>query len=147
MTTDIGQEYTVIGWCKNRDLLNDERLLKGLLTDVCKEINMRPLRAIGVDVPIALEKMKAEQFEDEGGSSAVLILSTSHASIHGWPERDQTREDGAFFWLSVGSCRGFDSRKVDAVINPMLHVTEADRFGRYISIMDGKFSSMEEARR
>lgn len=146
MVTNIGQEYTIIGWCRNRDLLNDEQLLQGLLEDICSKIDMRPLKSLGVNVPLELEKKEAEKFEDEGGSSASLILSTSHANIHGWPARDQTRDDGGFFWLTVGSCRGFDSTQVDSVIDRVLHVTDADRFERFISLVDGEFRTNERRR-
>jgi S-adenosylmethionine/arginine decarboxylase-like enzyme len=135
----IGQEYTVIGWCNNRSILGDKILLKGLLHDICHHISMQPLDSISVNVPVELKKLDKEQFEDEGGATASLILSTSHASIHGWPERDNERKDGGFFWFTVGSCRSFDSDIVDRILGTMLQVTKADRLSRWISIINGEF--------
>lgn len=156
----IGQEYTVIGWCKNRILLQDKDLLQSLLVDICAGIKMQPLGSIGVNVPVELEKLDKVLFEDEGGSTsgvlsmrlvlarkpelasqASLILSTSHANIHGWPERDAEREDGGFFWFTVGSCRSFDPKIVDEMLSSALHVTEADKNERYVSIVGGHFVS------
>lgn len=137
----IGQEYTIIGWCKNRLILQDKDLLQSLLEDICQRITMRSLGSMGVNVPVELDKLGKEKFEDEGGSTASLILSTSHANIHGWPERDSEREDGAFFWFTVGSCRSFDPDVVDMVLDKTLHVTEADRSKRWVNIIDGKFLS------
>lgn len=159
----IGQEYTVIGWCKNRLILQDKDLLQSLLVDICDGIKMRSLGSIGVDVPVELEKLDEVLFEDEGGSTsgvlavrvvwdrlavkpeqasqASLVLSTSHANIHGWPERDTEREDGGFFWFTVGSCRSFDPKTVDEMLTSALHVTDANKSERYISIIDGRFVS------
>jgi S-adenosylmethionine/arginine decarboxylase-like enzyme len=147
---NIGQEFTVFGWCKNKTLLNDEQLLQVLLSDICSAIDMRPLAMLGVNVPLELEKANALQFEDEGGSSASaiatkfasLVLSTSHAHIHGWPERED-REDGGFFWFSVGSCRTFDADKVDELLTKTLHVTHSHKSQRWVSIVDGEFKTSD----
>lgn len=147
----IGQEYTVIGWCKNRLILQDKGLLQSLLVDICQRISMQPLGSIGVDVPVELERLGKEQFEDEGGSTssvlaakanqASLVLSTSHANIHGWPERDNEREDGGFFWFTVGSCRSFEPKTIDHVLDKTLHVTNADRNERWVNLVDDSFFS------
>jgi S-adenosylmethionine/arginine decarboxylase-like enzyme len=123
----VGVEYTVVGWCRNRELLGSYEQLETLLIRLCDVINMRALSVNGVDVRIDLEKKGHTIFHDEGGSSASLILSTSHACIHGWPQRDENRDDGAFFWFSLGSCRAFDSSKVDQVLNDYLKITRAKR--------------------
>jgi S-adenosylmethionine/arginine decarboxylase-like enzyme len=141
MNTLVGQEYTIIGWCKNKVILQDQGLLQSLLEDICSRISMRSLGSMGVDVPVELEKLGQEAFEDEGGSTASLILSTSHASIHGWPKRDVSREDGGFFWFTVGSCRAFNVIDVDGVLDSVLHITHAHRSKRYVSLVDGQFIS------
>jgi len=123
----VGRDYTVIGWCYNSKLLADEKALACLLREVCSVVGMRPLAEMGVDVEAHLDKLNLQKFEDEGGSSASLILSTSHASIHGWPWRDQSRSDGALFWFTIGSCRDFDPSAIDHVLHERLSVTRSRR--------------------
>lgn len=152
----IGQEYTVIGWCKNRLILQDKIMLQSLLEDVCVCSGMKSLGSIGVDVPLELRKLKQERFEDEGGSTscvlsghaeanqACLILSTSHANIHGWPYRDSDREDGGFFWFTIGSCRGFDTDKIDKVLTKFLKMTEVNRAHSWIQCDKGVITRSSE---
>jgi len=128
----VGLEYTIVGWCRHKWVLCDESALKSLLHDVCRAAGMRPLADASVNVDIQLEKLNAEKFEDEGGSSACVILSTSHANIHGWPKRDSSRTDGGFFWFTIGSCRQFDYRGVYKVLNNALGITLAENFKRKI---------------
>lgn len=131
-----GQEYTVVGWCENRLILRDASLLRGLLEDICQRISMRSLGSLGVDVPVELCKLGLDQFQDEGGSSASLILSTSHMSIHGWPDRKLGEVDGGFFWFTIGSCREFDVGVVENVLSKVLHVTVANRYKRWINVSE-----------
>lgn len=152
----IGQEYTVIGWCKNRLILQDKVMLQSLLEDICKCVKMRSLGSIGVNVPVELDKLQKEKFEDEGGSTscvlsgnveanqACLILSTSHANIHGWPERDSSREDGGFFWFTVGSCREFDPDSVDQLLREFLKTTEVNKSYSWIEYDNGVFTRSAE---
>lgn len=133
----VGVEYTVIGWCKNRDILGDRMLLEDLLHTICERIGMRSLNSVSVDVELDLTKKDQVLFEDEGGSSALLLLSTSHASIHGWPKRDISRDDGGFFWLSISSCRPFVPQNVDAIIDPVLHPTVTNRHTREVVEIPG----------
>lgn len=122
-----GREYTVVGWCRNRMALGDQNLLKQLLHVICERINMTVLGDIGFDVKVDLSKRNKEIFEDEGGSTAMLCLSTSHIAVHGWPSRDTSRPDGAYFRLSVSSCRDFDPEIVDRTVIEWLGVN-TDRY-------------------
>jgi S-adenosylmethionine/arginine decarboxylase-like enzyme len=79
-----------------------------------------------------LKRLGRERFEDEGGATAVLVLSTSHIAIHGWPHRDKSRDDGGFFWLSVCSCREFDPDIVDDIIYKSLGTTKINRSFNHI---------------
>jgi len=152
----VGQEYTVIGWCKNRLILRDKIMLQNLLEEVCFVIDMTSLGSIGVNVPIELDKLNKDKFEDEGGSTscvlagrvdanqASLVLSTSHANIHGWPDRDVNRDDGGFFWFTVGSCRPFKTMKVDNWLHEYLKATHVKRISRWIEYKDGVFMHSEQ---
>lgn len=125
-----GREYSLIGWCTNRAALDSEQSLLDLLYKACDYVNMRPLKDISVHVDHCLDKLQSDKFEDEGGATATLILSTSHAAIHGWPCRDTEREDGGFFWFSLASCRDFDSYKLDRLLYIALGATIVERFER-----------------
>lgn len=127
-----GYEYNVSGWCRNRMVLDNKDQLINLLNSICYAIGMRALDSCSVHVETDLKKLGKEPFADEGGATAVLVLSTSHIAIHGWPNRDPDREDGGFFWLSVCSCRGFCVESVDHVVDNMLNVTSCNRDFRNI---------------
>jgi S-adenosylmethionine/arginine decarboxylase-like enzyme len=158
ISKQIAKEYTVIGWCKNTLLLGDHQLMSELLNTICTAINMKVLASNSVDVALELEKLQQDQFEDEGGSTvghlavampsveaaaqASLILSTSHIHMHGWPDRDASKEDGGFFWLAIGSCRSFDPSVVDRILDRVLHVTVANKLDRDVySDEQGKLTS------
>jgi S-adenosylmethionine/arginine decarboxylase-like enzyme len=89
------------------------------------------LQSMSVHVDLELDKLKVDRFEDEGGATASLILSTSHASIHGWPDRT---EEAGFFWLTIGSCREFNIHVVDRIVEGVLHPTNLDRYVRKVPV-------------
>lgn len=72
-----------------------------------------------VEVPIDPEKLRRSQetgnFEDEGGTSAFCIISTSHLAIHVWPLQK-------FFSLDVFSCADFDAQIAIDIIESCLKV-------------------------
>ncbi len=81
--------------------LANESLLTDVIEDIIAAIGMRPLdKPLAVNVPLAIEKLGQEPFEDEGGISVLRLLSTSHIAIHTWPLRSE-------FHLDVYSCREF----------------------------------------
>ena len=129
-----GLEYTLVGWCKHKWILYKEDELIALLRDVCEVAGMRPMVEISVNVDLQLEKLETERFEDEGGASASVILSTSHANIHGWPKRDSSRTDGGFFWFTIGSCREFNHREIYKLLDSRLGITSAESFKREIKV-------------
>jgi S-adenosylmethionine decarboxylase len=80
--------------------------VRAFLEGVVQAVGMRPLGEPQMhDVALDLEKMNVEPFEDEGGVTGVVVLSTSHCSIHTWPLR-------RFFTFDLYSCRGFSDGKV-----------------------------------
>jgi len=78
-------------------------LVRAWLDDVVDSCGMRALGPAQVyEVALEIEKQAAEAFEDEGGVTGVVVLSTSHVAIHCWPARQG---------LALGvawSCRRFD---------------------------------------
>lgn len=59
------------------------------------------------DVELDPEKLAAVQsggkFQDEGGTTGMVVISTSHISIHTWEMRK-------FFQLDVFSCKDYDGK-------------------------------------
>jgi S-adenosylmethionine/arginine decarboxylase-like enzyme len=119
-----GRELSIVGWAADRMILGSEAKLKALLRGLCEVINMRVLGDMSFEVEVELSKKGKIPFEDEGGASALLCLSTSHIAIHGWPQRDVNRIDGALFRLSISSCRDFNSATVLQFLHFALHTTE-----------------------
>lgn len=89
--------------------------VRAFLVALVASVGMRPLGALVLhDVAIDLAKMNVEPFEDEGGVTGIVVLSTSHCAIHTWPAR-------AYMVLDLFSCRTFDSTEVERIV--------ADAFG------------------
>lgn len=65
-------------------------------------LGMRALTpAIVLDVPLEISKQGGEVWEDEGGITALIALSTSHCSYHSWPSDNRAV-------LDIYSCRDYD---------------------------------------
>ena len=89
-------------------LLGSVDVVLAMLQEVVHDVGMRPLGApIAYDVPLEVEKLGGEVFEDEGGVTGVIVLSTSHCAIHTWPLR-------SWFVADLFSCRDFDPGAVTA---------------------------------
>jgi S-adenosylmethionine/arginine decarboxylase-like enzyme len=97
--------------------LAQQQLLLEMVEDMIKSIGMRPLeQPLIVDVPLAIEKLNQEPFEDEGGISILRLLSTSHVALHTWPLRSE-------FHLDVYSCREFAPEVVYKMLDVYLGIT------------------------
>ncbi len=98
-----GRQVKVVGY-GDAKLLGDAAQVGWFLEHLVTRLGMQQLDKTHIyDVPVAIEKLGREPFEDEGGVTGVVVLSTSHCSIHTWPARDKP-----FFVLDVYSCRDFD---------------------------------------
>ena len=83
------------------ELMRSVEQLKILLDDLVALLGMRCLgKPHMYEVAAEITKLGCEPFEDEGGVSGVVVLSTSHCAIHTWPLR-------SFFSLDIYSCRDF----------------------------------------
>ena len=71
---------------------------------------------VPVDPSILKKCIETGVFEDEGGITGIVVISTSHMSIHCWPLQ-------SFFSLDVFSCKDFDADKIVSVIRESLVVT------------------------
>src|SRR5256885_8987331 len=88
------------------------------LVDMIHALDMRCLgEPHTYEVEEEIEKLGVEPFEDEGGVTGVVVLSTSHCALHTWPLR-------SFFVMDVYSCRDFDARIVRRMLSERLGVTK-----------------------
>jgi S-adenosylmethionine/arginine decarboxylase-like enzyme len=100
----------------DRKALGNIETVRGFVSELVPAIRMKLLGEPHVySVPIELAKASLECEEDEGGVTCVGVLSTSHVSIHTWPER-------SYAVLDVYSCREFDSEVVLCAAMRAFHV-------------------------
>jgi S-adenosylmethionine decarboxylase len=113
----MAKHIKILGKTSN-EVISDEDLLKYLVDDIISEIGMRPIaETLSVNVPLAIEKLGQEPFEDEGGISVIRMLSTSHIAIHTWPLRNE-------FHLDIYSCREFNPKRVLVVLDNYMTLSQ-----------------------
>lgn len=66
-----------------------------------------------IEVPLDTSKLKSDTFQDDGGITGFMVISTSHVSIHCRPLRN-------FFSMDVFSCKNFDAPRAIGVIKEHL---------------------------
>jgi S-adenosylmethionine/arginine decarboxylase-like enzyme len=97
-------------------LLGSPAIIESFLSSLVEKLGMRSLgKPIVHDVEIDIAKLGAEPFEDEGGVTGIVVLSTSHCAIHTWPARNPPE-----FVLDVFSCRQFKAVEVEAHCRDMI---------------------------
>ncbi len=102
-----GRHIKIVGYGAT-SLLGSVDVVRDFLISLVHKLGMRPLGLPQMhDVAIDLSKMNVEPFEDEGGVTGTVVLSTSHCSIHTWPAREKP-----LFVLDVYSCRDFNAVEV-----------------------------------
>lgn len=89
---------------------------------MCKVLNMEIIFGpVFKDVEIDPVKLANVQtggaFQDEGGTTGIVVISTSHISIHTWQLRN-------FFQLDVFSCKDFDGELALAYVRKHLDVVQ-----------------------
>lgn len=115
-----GRHVKVVGYGSSQ-LLGSVVVVKDFLTNLVHALGMRPLgEPIMHDVELDLSKLGVEPFEDEGGVTGTVVLSTSHCAIHTWPAREKP-----FFVLDVYSCRDFDMNTVTRMLEERVGLTSA----------------------
>lgn len=72
---NVGTEWLVDASGCRAEALRDDALLRGLLTRIVVELN---LRAVG--------EMMLHKFPEPGGITALVLLSESHLACHTYPE-------------------------------------------------------------
>jgi S-adenosylmethionine decarboxylase len=101
-----GRHITLDATVRNPEVFSHESLsafFLGLVEKLGMEIIFGP---VFKDVELSPEKLEAVQsgggFQDEGGTTGMVVISTSHIAIHTWELR-------RFFQLDVFSCKDFDA--------------------------------------
>lgn len=89
-------------FCSEPEKLSDVGRIHRFLHHIVAEIQMRALGTHLYDVPVAIKRFGGDPTADEGGITAIVVLSTSHIAIHTWPENNGAR-------ISVDSCRDYKS--------------------------------------
>jgi len=104
-----GKHIKILGQ-GNSDKLNDASEIHAFLLAVIELAGMRRLMGPHVcSVDLQIAKMHQDPFDDEGGVTGVVVLSTSHAAIHTWPLQE-------FFVFDMYSCRTFNDKVVEAAL-------------------------------
>jgi S-adenosylmethionine decarboxylase len=86
--------------------LGSVEAVRAMLASLVERVGMRALgEPHTYDVVLDLAKLGKEPFEDEGGVTGVVVLSTSHIAVHTWPARP-------FLVLDLFSCRDFSPNAV-----------------------------------
>lgn len=102
----MGRHIKILGR-GDADRLGSADQVEAFLIELVGRIGMRRLGEPHLySVDLEIEKLGVEPFEDEGGITGVVVLSTSHCAIHTWPLRASA--DNEMFVLDVYSCRDFD---------------------------------------
>jgi len=90
------------------------------LDTLVETIQMRPLGPAHLyEVEVAVRQQGAEPEEDEGGVTGVVVLSTSHAAIHTWPEYQYAVVD-------VYSCRDYDPAQVAVIAHTVFQAEDIE---------------------
>jgi len=122
-TSSAGLHLIADGYVENPSVFTRETIER-LFSQVVSALDMKALDLPHIyEVPVDPEVLKRVQetgkFEDEGGITAVCVISTSHLSIHCWPLQ-------SFFSLDVFSCKSFNSDVAFSIIREVLGVKQAN---------------------
>jgi S-adenosylmethionine decarboxylase len=111
-----GRHIKVIG-IGDPERLRSVPEIRGLLAGLVTALDMRALGPPHIyEVEENLRRIDCEPFEDEGGVTGVVVLSTSHCAVHTWPLRSR-------FVLDVFSCRNFDPSIVAGLVSATFATT------------------------
>ena len=82
---------------------------------------------VSFDVADELKKRGQKIEADEGGITAITVLSTSHIAIHTWPEENAATYD-------VHSCRDFSPELVRLIIEEVFETTDIENYDLSFSL-------------
>lgn len=116
-----GRHITLDASVRDPSVFSHEHL-RAFFLGLCERLDMDIIHGpVFKDVEIDPAKLAAVQsggaFQDEGGTTGMVVISTSHVSIHTWELR-------RFFQLDVFSCKDFDG---DAALRYIYDTLGVDR--------------------
>lgn len=97
--------------------------LSVLFDGLCERLGMIIIfgpvfKDVDIDLVKLMEVQAGGDFQDDGGTTGIVVISTSHISIHTWALRK-------FFQMDVFSCKDFDTETTLQYIYEMLDVDHA----------------------
>jgi len=121
--TSAGTHLIVDGEVADPNVFTRERI-EGLFSQIISALNMKALDKPHVyEVPVDPEVLRRVEltgnFEDEGGITAVVVISTSHITCHCWPLQK-------FFSMDAFSCKDFNTELALSIVREMFGVTKAN---------------------
>jgi S-adenosylmethionine/arginine decarboxylase-like enzyme len=98
--------------------------IEGLFTQIIAALGMTALDKPQVyEVPVDPEVLRRVEltgnFEDEGGVTGIVVISTSHITCHCWPLQN-------FFSMDCFSCKDYNTELALSIIRETLGVTKAN---------------------
>ena len=99
------------GYSKERALLDNAETMRSFLSGMAREIGMTIING-----PTIVSFKEFSQ-DPEAGLSGMVIIAESHIAFHTWPEK-------SFAYVSIESCRPFDSSLARAFFKGRLMVDE-----------------------
>lgn len=113
MNNISGMHLIADGSVSDASVFDDGRLTK-MFTDFVSALEMQLIYGpVFKHVELDPSKLTGDVFQDEGGTSAFCMISTSHVAVHVWPLRKQ-------FMLDIFSCRDFDQAKAMEILTAYL---------------------------
>ena len=110
-------KLTFIG---DRQRLGDIECIRSFLNQLVSDIKMKALdKPHCYSLPIVPENLPLECSRDEGGVTGVVVLSTSHAAIHTFPEH-------RYAVVDVYSCVEFDQYDVFYCVKTFFYAASYD---------------------
>ncbi len=123
MGKSVGVHLIMDGFVRDSASFTKENILS-LFDKIISALEMKALDKahiyeIDTDPEILKRVELTGNFEDEGGITGVIVISTSHISIHCWPLQ-------RLFRLDAFSCKSFNADLAEAIIRNSLGVSDAN---------------------
>lgn len=107
---NYGKHLLVEVICRTPKNLTNVRFIKNFLQATINELHFNPL------APPKLFKFPPPG----GGITGYCIINESHLAIHTWPEKN-------YFTFDVFSCRDFNEKKVEKLLNKFFDIQNVHR--------------------
>ena len=119
-------------------LLSSKATIENFLKTLVEKLEMFDLTTVMYDVAAELKERNQPIEADEGGLTAVVVLSTSHIALHTWPE-----ESGATF--DIHSCRDFSVSLVTEIIKEIFETDDVETYDLSYSLQSHRQASFKIA--